>query len=275
MNLSPLEWKAPIRRFMPMNDPRAGTSDGVRTPVRRNGLALADDAIEIVITRLDLGSKAVRAAATLLSDAERDRASRFIFDRDRRRFIVARSRLRRLIGTHLNMPPESVELVYGERGKPALPKHSSDLDLRFNISRRDDIAVYAFSIAREIGIDVEAVRLVRGVEDIVERLFSPGEKASYHALAPRHRPLGFFNWWTRKEACVKALGAGLYQPLGSFDVSLAPDEPAQILRIENTFGDACGWLLQSFSPMPGLIGAVAVQRSADGLSPMATPQLLS
>ena len=226
-------------------------------------VSFADDAIEVALTRLDVGPEAVRVSAALLSDAERQRASRFALDRDRRRFTVARARLRQLLAARLGVQPESVELVYGERGKPALARRCPASDLRFNITHCGEVAAYAFAPGREIGIDVEAVRVIRDADDIAARLFSRRENEAYLALDPCDKPLGFFNCWTRKEAFIKALGDGLYHPLDSFDVSLAPGEPARILRVETTPGDRCGWTLHSFLPGPGLIAAVVVRKFAD------------
>ena len=217
-----------------------------------------DDAIEVVVTGLAAAPDTVRASAGVLSDAERQRATRFAFDRDARRFILARARLRQLLAARLGERPESVELVYGAHGKPALARRFADCDLRFNVSHRDEVAVYAFSSGRAIGIDVEAVRAVPHADAIAAHLFSDRENAAYRALDPRDRPLGFFHCWTRKEAFVKALGDGLCHPLDRFDVSLAPGEPAAVLRVEDMPGDRCGWRLQSFSPAPGFVGAVVV-----------------
>ena len=221
----------------------------------------ADDGIEVVVARLDLGIEVVQASAALLSDPERQRAARFALNRDRRRFIVARSRLRQLLGDRLDVRPDSVELEYGKRGKPALARNFADSGLRFNLSHCNDVAVYAFSSGREIGIDVEAVRLMHDADDIAARFFSPREYEAYLALDPRDRPLGFFNCWTRKEAFIKALGEGLYYPLDRFDVSLAPDEPARILRVENTPGDRCDWCMESFSPVTGFVAAIVTERA--------------
>jgi len=228
-----------------------------------------DEAIEVVVTRLALGREAVRASAVLLSDAERVRANRFAFDRDARRFITARARLRQLLAARLGVRPDSVELVCGAYGKPALAGPGMDLDLRFNVSHRDDLAVYAFASGREIGVDVEAIRVIREADAIAAQLFSRRENEAYRALHPRDKPLGFSNCWTRKEAFVKAVGDGLSHPLDRFDVSLAPSEPATILRVEQTSGDECGWRLASFSPAPGFVGAVVVewQRLGAGLNP--------
>jgi len=222
--------------------------------------SFTDDAIEVVVTRLDAGPEGVRAAEKLLANPERERASRFVFDCDRHRFIVARSRLRELLGVRLGIRPESVELVYGDRGKPALARQFADSDLHFNVSHSGDVAVYAFSPGREIGVDVEAVRAIRDADDIAARFFSRRENEAYRALDPCDKALGFFNCWTRKEAFIKALGDGLYHPLDSFDVSLAPGDPAKILCVEEAPGAHCGWHMEAFSPAPGLVAAVVVER---------------
>ena len=217
-----------------------------------------EEAVEVIVTRLDVRSEALRAGAAVLTDEERDRARRFVFDRDRDRFIGARACLRQLLAARLGTPPDSVELVYGARGKPALAPGYADTGLRFNVSHCDDLTLYAFSCGREIGIDVEAVRPIGDADDIAARFFSQRENRAYRALEPSDRPLGFFQCWTRKEAFIKALGDGLSYPLDRFDVSLTPGEPAQILRVEDTPGDRCGWRLESWSPAPGFVAAVVI-----------------
>ncbi|HYU89733.1 MAG TPA: 4'-phosphopantetheinyl transferase superfamily protein [Gemmatimonadales bacterium] len=217
-----------------------------------------DDAIEIVVVGLAPEPAAVRASASLLSAAERERARRFAFGRDARRFIVGRARLRQLLGARLGVRPESVQLVYGARGKPALA-NSGKNSLRFNLSHCDDLAVYALSSGREVGIDVEAMRPLPDADAIAARFFSRREHAAYRALDPCDQPRGFFQCWTRKEAFIKALGEGLSHPLDSFDVSLAPGAPAELLRVEPVPRDDRGWRLASFSPAPGFVAAVAAE----------------
>jgi 4'-phosphopantetheinyl transferase len=218
------------------------------------------DAIDVTVAGLAAEPGTVRASAQLLSDAERQRASRFAFERDARRFIVARARLRQQLAARLGERPESIELVYGAHGKPALAGRWADASVQFNVSHRDDVAVYAFSSGRAIGIDVEAVQVLPDADGVAARFFSNREQAAYRALAPHDRPQGFFNCWTRKEAFIKAQGDGLCHRLDRFDVSLTPGEPAEILRVENTPGRACGWGLESFSPAAGFVAAVVVER---------------
>jgi 4'-phosphopantetheinyl transferase len=218
-----------------------------------------DDAVEIVVSRLDAGPDVVRELESLLSDDERQRSSRLRFDRDRRRFVVARGRLRQLLAERLGDAPRSVAFAYGPHGKPALASRYARSDLRFNLSHCDDVAAFAFCRGREVGLDIESVRALPDAEDIAGRFFSRRENDAYLALAPHDRPLGFFNCWTRKEAFVKALGAGLGYPLDRFDVSLAPGEPAKILRVGTRPGARCGWMIHGFVPLSGMTGAVVVR----------------
>jgi len=214
---------------------------------------------ELYTTRLDVPPRAVTALAELLSDDEQQRAARMVLHRDRARFIVARSRLRQLLGARLGVPPASVEFSYGPRGKPALATQFAGCGVRFNASRSEDIAVYAFALDRDIGVDVEAVRELPDADEIAARCFSLRENEAYLALSARERPLGFFNCWTRKEGFIKAVGEGFSHPLERFDVSLVPSEPARILRVGARAGEHCGWRVQSFSPAPGFVAAIVIQ----------------
>jgi 4'-phosphopantetheinyl transferase len=195
------------------------------------------------VARLDPGPHEARAAALSLSQAERSRAARFRFERDRRRFIVARARLRELLAERLDVPPESIEFVYGSEGKPALAERFARSGWRFNVSHCAELAVYAFSRAGEVGIDVEAIRPVDEADAIAERFFTPEERYAFRSLKREERNTGFLRLWTRKESLAKGLGAGLAVLLEALDASAPPR----------------GWRIQSFSPEPGFIGALAVQ----------------
>jgi 4'-phosphopantetheinyl transferase len=234
-------------------------ADGARTNNSAKTAYVPQCGYEVVAIRLDEEVETVRALGLLLSPLERIRASRFAFDLDRSRFIIARAKLRQFLGERLQVRPASVELVYGPRGKPALAPQFARAGLRFNVSHSNNIAVYAFASGREVGIDVEAVRAIKYADSIAARLFSRFENNAYLDLDPEDRPLGFFNCWTRKEAFIKALGEGLYYPLNRFDVSLAPGEPAKLLRVEDKRGSDSGWHLDAFCPAPGYVAAIVTE----------------
>lgn len=227
-----------------------------------------DDGSEVVVLGLNVTAGAFHASEALLSGAERDRASRFAFDSDRRRFTVARAGLRTLLAARLGVTADAVELTHAKNGKPALANAQAGSGLRFNLSHSGDVAAYAFSTGKEIGIDVEGIREIANADNIAARFFSAREIESYDTLAPIDKPLGFLNCWTRKEAFIKALGDGLSYPLDTFDVSLRPDEPAEILRVADVPGAQCGWTLHDFSRQ-GLVGACVVRTADESIGSVA------
>jgi 4'-phosphopantetheinyl transferase len=191
---------------------------------------------EVVVARLDAPAGDLRAC---LSKAELERAGRFRFEHLRRRFIVARARLRQLLGARLGLAPAAVELASGADGKPLLAQGG----LRFSCSHSGEVALFGFSPV-EIGVDIEALRPVAEADAIAEQVFSPREQDAYASLAARDKPLAFLNCWTRKEALAKAIGGGLTLPRERLDTSHTP-----------------GWWLHSFFPLPGFIAAVACYRA--------------
>jgi 4'-phosphopantetheinyl transferase len=227
--------------------------------VRRQIVSVSGAGFELVAVNLDSGLENLQAAEHELSADERERANRFVFERDRRRFVVARSELRRLLGARMEMPPEDIEFLYGRYGKPELPPGFSQDDLRFNTSHSDGVAIYAFTGGRRIGIDIEAIRPMQDADEVAARCFSPHEIEAYRRLDSRDRLSGFFNCWTRKEAFVKALGDGLGYPLSDFDVSLVPGQPAKILRVGDRVADNCGWQLNDIDDLPGFAAAIVIE----------------
>lgn len=72
---------------------------------------------------------------------------------------------------------------------------------------------------------------------------------------------GLYLCWTRKEAYLKALGEGLSRPLESFDVSLAPGEPARLLRDTRYPAHPSQWSWVTLEPRTGFVAALTVPGS--------------
>ena len=223
---------------------------------------LPQSGIEVVVTRDSPDSAAVKALAEILSENERQRADRFVMERDRWRFVMRRARLRKLLGERLGVSGASVRLSTGIHGKPALDVPFDRSGITFSLSHSGDLIVYAFASHADVGIDVEAIRLIDDADRLAAIAFSALELEIYERLTPENKLIGFLNCWTRKEALVKATGAGLCQSLDSFDVSLAPDEPARLLRLGAIRGNA-GWSMYGFCPAPGFIAAIAARGQHD------------
>ena len=144
----------------------------------------------------------------LLSTDERERAARFRFPRDRRRYTATRALLRALLGGYLETEPESLNFRYTEHGKPALAGANEGSNLQFNVSHSDGVALFGLTLGRTIGVDVERVRHDFDVVTIAKRFFSATEQRTFAALPAAQHHRAFFDCWTRKEAYVKALGDG-------------------------------------------------------------------
>ncbi|MFC1716438.1 4'-phosphopantetheinyl transferase family protein [Candidatus Poribacteria bacterium] len=232
-------------------------SDSVELPAPANPMLSRDD-VHAWFATLEQPTLSVQRMAEVLSQDELGRADRFHFERDRRRFIVGRGLLRRLLSLYLDIEPEQLRFRYGEYGKPYLAE-SNDCALRFNLAHSHELAVYAFTLGREVGVDLEYIQDIPEMEQIAARFFSKRENDVLKSLPVDQRQEAFFNCWTRKEAYIKAIGDGLTYPLDQFDVSLTPGEPARLLNVEGNAEEVSRWKLRALTPEPAYRAALAVE----------------
>jgi 4'-phosphopantetheinyl transferase len=224
-------------------------------------LKLSTNDVHVWRVRLNQTDGRVQQLQQYLSDDERLRAERFRFDRHCRRFIVSQGMLRLIIGDYTDMAPSRLQFYTGHRGKLYLMHSFGSDSLQFNLAHSKEIALYAFTCNREIGIDVEYVRDMPDAEKIAQTTFSPIENETLHSLPQYQRQEAFFNCWVRKEAYIKAIGDGLYHDLDRFDVSLAPGEPARLVSVEGSAEQASCWFMKSLTPEDGYVAALAVKGS--------------
>lgn len=203
---------------------------------------------------LDIPESLIPSLAQTLHPDEEARAARFFFQRDQRRFTVARGVLRSILARYLQCSPADISFGYTAHGKPVLDMPAPASDLYFNLSHSQDIALYACAWQRQVGVDVEYIRVVERAEQIARRFFTPQEQQVWLSLPPEQRQVAFFNCWTRKEACLKARGFGLAHSLDTVEVSLAPGEPAALLHIAGEPVEQ--WGIQAVVPAAGYAGAV-------------------
>jgi 4'-phosphopantetheinyl transferase len=221
-------------------------------------LGHADD-VHVWAAPLDLSRSLLDRLATDLSPDERARADRFRFEQLRARYLAGRALLRMMLARYVHRPAASLRFAYGAHGKPALAMSDADAVPRFNLAHAGGLALIAISSAHEVGVDVEELRALPDAMQVAQRHFSAAECRTLRALPEDARDASFLRCWTRKEAYIKAVGEGLSCPLDSFDVTLAPDEPARILEVRRDPDEASRWTLVHLSPAPGWIGAVALR----------------
>lgn len=220
---------------------------------------IEDDGVHVWRACLDVSPAVHDALQPTLSADEHARAARFHTRHDRARFVVARGYLRVLLGHYLARPPSHLRFTANAHGKPALlPEHHDRLP-HFSVSHSRALALYAITGRGPVGVDLEYIQPDFPCDEIAARFFSPREIATLRALPPAGQQAAFFAAWTRKEAYIKARGVGLSLPLSGFDVSLAPGEPAALLRVHGAADEAARWPLHDLSPHPDYAAAVAVE----------------
>ena len=225
----------------------------------KQSLDLPENAVHIWRVPLKHSSTSKALWLEVLSADEREKAACFRFVKDRNQFVQARAALRFILSEYVRADPRTLEFSYGPQGKPALANGHADSSLRFNLSRRDGLALIAITRGREIGVDVELMRADLPIFEIADVSFSATELATLRTLPESLRVAGFYNCWTRKEAFAKARGEGLSFPLQQFDVSLTPGDPAQLLAIRDDLDEVDRWMLREIPVTENYVAALAVE----------------
>jgi 4'-phosphopantetheinyl transferase len=207
---------------------------------------------------------------SLLSHEELNRASRFRFTHLFDRFAADHGRLRLLLAAYLETSPREILFAENSHGKPRLLEPACRL--RFNMSHTDGLTMVALCLDAELGIDVEAVRDIADRESIAAMHFSQPENAALDAEPEHEKTAAFFRCWTRKEAFIKANGAGLSIPLDTFAVTLSSHEQAALLYCTWDARESSRWDLIHLDPAPGYIGALAIEGREWATSHFGWPQ---
>ncbi len=182
--------------------------------------------------------------AAWMNPDEAARQARFLFDRHRHQFLVARALVRSTLSRYAAQDPAAWAFVHNQWGRPDLdPAHGLG-ELCFNLSHTDGLVAVAVARGRggcpELGVDVEDTWRRSHTDQIAEHFFAPDEVAALRALPPERQHGRFFELWTLKEAYIKARGMGLAISLHRFAYAL--DHGGVALAIDPELGDVpAGW----------------------------------
>ena len=193
----------------------------------------------VVLEYLDLDTPTLALPTSSLDSAERERAARFHFEEDRRRFIHGRAWLRLRVAELLGMEPAAVAFTtVGERGKPAVAGTLPTFNLSHS-AQHGLLALHAGGLP--LGVDLELARPFERAARIAARHFNAAEAAAVAAAAEgAEREALFFRTWTRKEAYLKLTGLGL--PGGLACVETGTEAAARSLRVPAEHGLASAWV---------------------------------
>lgn len=191
--------------------------------------------------------------------------ARLVFERDRRRFLLTRALVRTMLSRYAGVAPAEWAFIANVHGRPEiLDRPGSVPDLRFNLSHTEGLIACAVTIGREVGVDVEHIQR-RLTRDVAGRFFAPSEVNTLKALPDDEQARAFFDYWTLKEAYIKARGFGLALPLADFAFTLAPPAPPQIAFEPALEDDSATWQFAQDWPTPVHRLAVAVRREGHDL----------
>lgn len=180
-----------------------------------------------------------RRYLALLAAEERARYDSITRDAVRRCFLLSRALLRTTLSHYAPVAPADWEFCTNAHGKPEIL--SPALPLRFNLSHGGDYAVCAVTLNARLGVDIEAAHRQTRAQAIAKHYFS---KAEYDDLLRQpHARQGerFFDYWTLKEAYVKALGTGLATSLKSFGFELRKEKPIAVRFFDKALGEPDKW----------------------------------
>lgn len=149
----------------------------------------------------------------LLSTSECEKVDRYRSVSSQHTALITRSFIRLLLSHYCPVSPQQWQFTIGALGKPEIK--NPPFNLRFNLSHNNELIICALCLNNDIGCDIENLSRKISVNAIVERFFSAQE-----AQLIKAEPTRFFEYWTLKEAFVKATGLGISQGLDTFSFEI-------------------------------------------------------
>lgn len=194
-----------------------------------------------------------------LSPVEKERATRFRFERDRKRYEISHGALRIILGSYLRRAPQSVRFEICDTGKPELLVVSGDPLIKFNMSHSGEVMILGVTKNRRIGVDVEMISHRIDIIQIAEHYFTAAEAAEIRETPAGKQRERFFTHWTCKEAYLKAIGSGLAGGLQSFSLSEKDYLWTISSKSDNSSRHLDYWTIRSMTLMDGYAAAVAIE----------------
>lgn len=195
---------------------------------------------------------------------EIERYQHIIAESAKREYLITRVFLRRVLSDYY--PQIATNEWYfktNEHGRPQIDNPiNSKLD--FNISHTKGLIVILIRKDNDylFGVDVEQKGRARRLLDIAERFFSPQEAADLKTLPRDDQPQRFIEYWTLKEAYIKAKGMGLALPLDHFSFDLKNMASIDILFDAKLNDDPNRWWFQCAPYQESFQLALAIERFA-------------
>jgi 4'-phosphopantetheinyl transferase len=216
-------------------------------------MTLAREEVHLWRFTLNVSDSVHEEFREILSEDEVARAERFRLPHLRRRFVAGRGALRTILGGCLGVEPRELVFSYSAHGKPSLAE--APVDIQFNVSHSDDLMVVAVCRESPIGVDIEKQDPRFHSLEIAARYFCQSENDEIARRGGEAGQRAFFQFWTAKEAVLKATSLGMALDLSKLEIDLTP---LRIVHMEDSAKiNGADWHLTAFSPAEGYSGALA------------------
>jgi len=148
-------------------------------------------------------------------------------------FTASRVLLRAVLSHYLGCAPAAIAYALQDQGKPIIAAPHTQ-QLHFSLARRDGWCAIALCRNHPVGVDIEQVRELMGMEDAAAVYFSANDCMVLNQLGGVAKQRRFFELWTALEASCKRLGMRL--------VEAQTVSGNQSLRVSHHYLET-GWLI--------------------------------
>lgn len=197
----------------------------------------------------------------LLSEDELIQMHQFRFEKDKKRYLATRALVRTVLSKYISLPPSEWTFAYNQYGKPTI-SHVKAIahKLTFNLSHTEGLIVLGISCDRLIGVDTENIHVTDALTEGLDLFLSPDEIAHLSTVYGAEYQTRFFEYWTLKEAYIKAKGAGFSLPLQQITFYLQQKGQIDLAFHPQWDDDASQWHCWQFSLLSDYLLAVCVER---------------
>lgn len=149
----------------------------------------------------------------LLEKEECQKAEHYYFYEDKMRCLAGKIAVRMLLKEYSGV--DKIVLGKGKYGKLYWKAPPGHREITFNLSHSGEWVLAIFACQQTVGIDVQKMGGIPEYMEIAEKFFATEEAEEIREAG---NPERFYQYWSAKEAYLKALGIGLNRGMGFFSV---------------------------------------------------------
>lgn len=223
---------------------------GIKVSGLDNFQLLSNNEIHVWKVSTNITPEAFLEYKNVLTEKELSNLSFFKFKKARDSYVVSQGALRMLLSGYLDISPNLVKIGRKVKGKPY---SIDDQNLNFNVSNSGQRVAIAFSNDGEVGIDIEKIRSLPDLDEMIDTNFSTAE-IRFINTKPEEKLDRFYRFWTIKESYLKAVGEGMRLTPDSLEFSIDED-CIKLLSVKGVFEQE-DWKFKEFSISTNYVGTI-------------------